>query len=86
MTLSPETAERLSFLVRVVGKEIAHLEYADEQTFRPTLTFEAVKDLDSNPALALKIEAFTSRFCRPKSTVGWIRLINGSICVSCATR
>lgn len=70
MTLSPETAERLSFLVRVVGKEIAHLEYADEQAFSPPLTLEAVKGLDSNPALALKIEAFTSRFCRLQDTVG----------------
>jgi uncharacterized protein with HEPN domain len=70
MTLSPETTERLAFLVRVVGKEIAHLEYADEQAFSPPLTLEAAKDLDSNPALALKIEAFTSRFCRLQDTVG----------------
>jgi len=70
MTLSPETVERLSFLVRVVGKEINHLEYADEQAFIPPLTREAVEGLDNNPALALRIEAFTSRFCRLQDTVG----------------
>lgn len=70
MTLSPETAERLTFLVRVVSKEIDHLEYADEQTFSPPLTHEAVEGLDNNPALALRIEAFTSRFCRLQDTVG----------------
>lgn len=70
MMLSPEAAERLSFLVRVVGKEIAHLEYADEQAFSPPLTLEAVTGLDNNPALALRIEAFTSRFCRLQDSVG----------------
>ena len=70
MALSPETTERLSFLVRVVGKEVIHLEYADEQAFSPPLTLDAVEGLDSNPPLALKIEAFTSRFCRLQDTVG----------------
>lgn len=33
MNLSPETQARLAFLVRVVDKEIKHLDYADSQTF-----------------------------------------------------
>src|SRR5690554_8205362 len=70
MTLPAETQERLAFLVRVVGKEITHLEYAANQAFTPRLTLSAVDDLDSNPALALRLEAFTSRFCRLQDTLG----------------
>ncbi|WP_300271946.1 hypothetical protein [Halomonas sp.] len=70
MTLPVETQERLAFLVRVVGKEITHLEYAANQAFTPPLTLSAVDDLDSNPALALRLEAFTSRFCRLQDTLG----------------
>lgn len=70
MTLPAETQERLAFLVRVVSKEITHLEYAANQAFTPPLTLAAVEGLDNHPALALKLEAFTSRFCRLQDTLG----------------
>lgn len=70
MKLPLETQERLAFLTRVVAKEITHLDYADRQAFSPPLTVESVEALDSNPALALKLEAFTSRFCRLQDTLG----------------
>ncbi|MGM1053162.1 MAG: hypothetical protein ACQEXO_12270 [Pseudomonadota bacterium] len=70
MKLPAETQERLAFLVRVVIKEITHLEYAANQAFTPPLTLETVAGLDSHPALALKLEAFTSRFCRLQDTLG----------------
>jgi hypothetical protein len=70
MTLSPDTQSRLAFLLRVIEKEIAHLEYADQQVFGTPLTLEAVAQLENNPELALKVEAFTSRFCRLQDTLG----------------
>jgi len=61
---------RLDFLVRVVRKEIDHLMYAKEQVFLPDFTIHDAKSLDANPELALKVEAFTSRFARLQDTVG----------------
>ncbi|SDO29561.1 hypothetical protein [Vreelandella arcis] len=70
MNLSPESQERLRFLSRVVDKEIKHLEYADNQVFGGLLTYDAVEDLDKTPELAMKVEAFVSRFCRLQDTLG----------------
>ncbi len=61
--------ERLSFLTRVVDKEIRHLDYAALQVFNDALTYEAIESLDTNPELALRVEAFTSRFCRLQGTL-----------------
>lgn len=70
MKLAPEVKERLRFLTRVVDKEIKHLEYAADQTFGVPLVLAAVEKLDANPELAMRIEAFTSRFCRLQDTLG----------------
>lgn len=70
MNLPRESLERLAFLVRVVNKEIHHLDYADGQAFSPALTLQSVKNLESHPDVALKLEAFTSRFCRLQDTLG----------------
>lgn len=70
MKVSPEIQERLKFLSRVIDKEIKHLNYAAQQVFDPALPFQAVETLDSNPELAMKVEAFTSRFCRLQDTLG----------------
>ncbi|AHF01106.1 hypothetical protein THIAE_04225 [Thiomicrospira aerophila AL3] len=63
-------AERLSFLLRVVKKEIHHLDYALNQAFKGGLTLEQIVALDQEPDLALKLEAFTSRFSRLQDTLG----------------
>lgn len=70
MKLAMEMQERLRFLTRVVDKEIKHLDYAAEQAFGVPLTLGAVETLDDNPELAMRIEAFTSRFCRLQDTLG----------------
>lgn len=70
MNMAAATQERLAFLVRVVDKEIKHLDYADRQVFNPPLEFGQIQTLEQNPDLALKIEAFTSRFCRLQDTLG----------------
>lgn len=70
MKLSHDSAERLKFLSRVVGKEIKHLHYASHQVFDGGLELSTVESLDANPDLALKVEAFASRFCRLQDTLG----------------
>lgn len=70
MKASSDMQERLKFLIRVVDKEIKHLDYAASQAFGPPLTFEAVEKLDETPELAMRVEAFTSRFCRLQDTLG----------------
>lgn len=70
MNMAAATQERLAFLVRVVDKEIKHLDYADRQVFNQPLEFGQIQTLEQNPDLALKIEAFTSRFCRLQDTLG----------------
>ena len=70
MNLPVQMQERLKFLTRVVDKEIKHLDYAAEQAFGIPLTLEAIEQLDENPELAMRVEAFTSRFCRLQDTLG----------------
>lgn len=70
MNLPVQMKERLKFLTRVVDKEIKHLDYAAEQAFGIPLTLETVEQLDGNPELAMRVEAFTSRFCRLQDTLG----------------
>lgn len=50
MNLLPETQERLSFLVRVISKEIKHLDYADSQAFGASLTLDKVENLEQDPS------------------------------------
>ncbi len=70
MKASSDVRERLKFLRRVVDKEIKHLDYAASQAFDTPLTYDAVEKLDTTLELALRIEAFTSRFCRLQDTLG----------------
>jgi hypothetical protein len=57
-------------LLRVVDKELVHLDYAATQVFNPSFTLEKARKLDADQPLALNIEAFTSRFCRLQDTIG----------------
>ena len=70
MTLEPYMQSRLEFLLRVVTKEIMHLQYADQQIFGDSLQLSDIEKLDQKPELALKLEAFASRFCRLQDTLG----------------
>ena len=62
--------ERLRFLLRVIEKEITHLDYAAQQAFSGGISVERMASLNDDPALALKVEAFVSRFCRLQDTLG----------------
>lgn len=70
MNVTQETSERLKFLIRVVGREVNHLAYADNQVFDDNFTYKTVENLDNAPELAMKVEAFVSRFCRLQDTLG----------------
>ncbi|WP_051640842.1 hypothetical protein [Thiomicrorhabdus sp. Milos-T2] len=52
------------------GGEIDLLLYAESKAFNPPLTLRLVEDLEHEPDLSLRLEAFTSRFCRLQDTLG----------------
>ena len=64
MSLSEPLYEKLTFLVRVVEKEIKHLKYSSNKIFVAPLTLEHIKTIESNSDFAEQLEAYTSRFCR----------------------
>ncbi|MBU2569389.1 MAG: hypothetical protein KJ725_05005 [Gammaproteobacteria bacterium] len=70
MKIAAEIQARLAFLVRVVEKEIEHLDYADQQVFSSSFNRTSIENLAQTPEYALKIEAFSSRFCRLQDTLG----------------
>lgn len=64
-----ELQKRLEFLTRIALKEIDLVEYAMAEAFDESFTLAKAKNLESLPELALKLEAFSSRFCRLQDTV-----------------
>lgn len=70
MTLNPKFAERLRFLVRVVRKECLHLETTDRRLFAIPFTPQTAAQLDHDPELAERVEAFSGRYGRLQDTLG----------------
>lgn len=70
MTMDNGIKERLVALVRIVRKEMEHLNYSRQQLFREAFTEKRAIELDTNPELAQVLEAYVSRFCRLQDTVG----------------
>lgn len=70
MTLEPKIAMRLQFLTRVVRKECRHLATTDSRLFKGLFTVEQVAQLEADPDLAERVEAFVGRFGRLQDTVG----------------
>ncbi len=70
MTFDAGTIERARFLVRVVQKEISHLQQTDERLFSEPFTAERVALLTEDITLAERTEAFASRFSRLQDSVG----------------
>ncbi|MCH8553031.1 MAG: hypothetical protein LAT62_13930 [Natronospirillum sp.] len=79
--MSGTSNDRLHFLVRVVRKEIDHLEYSTGRVFKEQFTVERARSLATDPEQAERVEAYTSRFCRLQDTVGdkllptWLHLV-----------
>jgi hypothetical protein len=70
MTLEAKVKLRLQFLVRVVRKECQHLASTDQRLFANAFTLTQVQQLEADPDLAERVEAFVGRFGRLQDTVG----------------
>jgi len=70
MTLDPGLEQRLIFLLRIVSKEIQHLEYSDQKVFTTPFSVQQVELMDADPEFAEAVEAFVGRFGRLQDTVG----------------
>ena len=70
MKVNQKIALRLQFLNRVVRKECRHLATTDSRLFKESFTPEQVAQLETDPDLAERVEAFVGRFGRLQDTVG----------------
>lgn len=70
--MSPPTdlQTRLHFLIRVVQRECKHLQATDQRLFDTPFTAKRAISMDTDPALAERVEAFASRFARLQDTLG----------------
>lgn len=73
--------ERLTFLKRVINKEIIYLNYSLEQINPIEFTAENTSRLEADQQLAETVEAFVSRFARLQDNIGdkllpnWLRAL-----------
>jgi hypothetical protein len=70
VTVEPKIALRLKFLTRVVRKECRHLATTDQRLFGSGFTLAHINQLEADPDLAERVEAFVGRFGRLQDTVG----------------
>lgn len=70
MTVEPRIALRLKFLTRVVRKECRHLAATDQRLFGNGFNLVHINQLETDPDLAERVEAFVGRFGRLQDTVG----------------
>lgn len=70
MTTGSPSALRLAFLTRVVRKECQHLTTTDQRLFREPFTLARATQLETDPELAERVEAFVGRFDRLQDTLG----------------
>ena len=70
MTTETNIALRLQFLTRVVRKECQYLATTDQRLFGYAFTLEQATQLEEDPDLAERVEAFVGRFGRLQDTVG----------------
>jgi hypothetical protein len=70
VTIPPAIIERLRFLTRVVTKETQLLSTTSERLFLVPFTPERIAELNQDPDLAERVDAFVSRFGRLQDTLG----------------
>jgi hypothetical protein len=70
MTLEPQQRQRLEFLCRVTEKEVKHLLDTDRRLFADLFTVEIAKQVETDPVLAERLDAFVSRFGRLQDNLG----------------
>ena len=70
MTLEHHQRQRLEFLCRVTEKEVKHLLDTDRRLFADLFTVEIAKQVETDPVLAERLDAFVSRFGRLQDNLG----------------
>ena len=70
MSVTPSQIARLEFLARVTDKECRHLLDTDGRLFNNLFTIEEAKNIEIDPILAERLDAFVARFGRLQDTVG----------------
>lgn len=69
MRLDTSVVARLQFLCRVVERESRYLQQTDARLFGELALAQTLKQLDIDPLLAERLDAFVSRFGRLQDTV-----------------
>jgi hypothetical protein len=70
LNIPPSLHARLTFLARVTQKEIVHLSSTNHRLFGDLFTIERAQQLEIDPELSERLDAFVSRFGRLQDTVG----------------
>lgn len=70
MIADAHASERLKRLLRVIGREVRHLVATDHSLFATPFTAERARLLDTDNALAERVDAFVARFGRLQDTLG----------------
>ena len=69
MKLEPALQARLQFLARVVQKESRYLQETDARLFADLFIHQTIEQVESDPVLAERLDAFVSRFGRLQDTL-----------------
>ena len=70
MTIRPDVGLRLQFLSRVVRKKSAHLLLTDQRLFAGATPLRKTQQIENDPDIAERVEAFVWRFSRLQDTLG----------------
>ena len=70
MTVEPKITLSLQFLVRIVRKECQRRATPDQRLFGSLFTLAYANQLEADPDLAERVEAFVGRFGRLQDAVG----------------
>lgn len=69
MKLDPGLQARLQFLSRVMQKESRYLQETDARLFSDLFTTQTIEQVETDPLLAERLDAFVSRFGRLQDTL-----------------
>ena len=70
MRLEENQWVRLQFLSRVIHKECQYLQETDQRLFTEPLTLQSIQQIERDPVLAERLDAFVSRFGRLQDNLG----------------
>jgi hypothetical protein len=70
MRLEENQWVRLQFLSRVIHKECQYLQETDQRLFTEPFTLQSIQQIERDPVLAERLDAFVSRFGRLQDNLG----------------